>query len=100
MRLVDITSTRYAIARRYMIRLRRDDFEDPHEVAQLAATAQLTRAGVPAAVRVSGARTSRRRSPWTNTGSGSATSKELRCRLRLGLPPGFKQQLSDHRSKS
>ena len=27
-RLVDITSTRYAIARRYMIRLRRDDFDD------------------------------------------------------------------------
>ena len=32
-------STRYAIARRYMIRLRRDDFEDPHELAKLAATA-------------------------------------------------------------
>ena len=28
-RMVDIHSTRYAIARRYMIRLRRDDFEDP-----------------------------------------------------------------------
>ena len=27
-RLVDITSTRYRIARRYMLRLRRDDFED------------------------------------------------------------------------
>jgi 6-phosphofructokinase 1 len=40
-RLVDITSTRYAIARRYMIRLRRDDFEDPHELAKLAATAQI-----------------------------------------------------------
>jgi 6-phosphofructokinase 1 len=26
---VDIKSTRYAIARRYMIRLRRDDFEEP-----------------------------------------------------------------------
>ena len=26
-RLVDVHSTRYAIARRYMIRLRRDDFE-------------------------------------------------------------------------
>jgi 6-phosphofructokinase 1 len=37
-RLVDITSTRYAIARRYMIRLRRDDFEDPHELAKLANT--------------------------------------------------------------
>ena len=40
-RLVDITSTRYAIARRYMIRLRRDDFEDPHELAKLAATAKI-----------------------------------------------------------
>jgi 6-phosphofructokinase 1 len=37
-RLVDIASTRYAIARRYMIRLRRDDFEDPHELAKFAAT--------------------------------------------------------------
>ncbi len=36
------TSTRYAIARRYMIRLRRDDFEDPHEVARLATVAKLT----------------------------------------------------------
>ena len=40
-RLVDTTSTRYAIARRYMIRLRRDDFEDPHTLAKLAATAGL-----------------------------------------------------------
>jgi 6-phosphofructokinase 1 len=40
-RLVDIESTRYAIARRYMIRLRRDDFEDPHMLAKLAATAGL-----------------------------------------------------------
>jgi 6-phosphofructokinase len=38
-RLVDVTSTRYAIARRYMIRLRRDDFDDPRELAKLAATA-------------------------------------------------------------
>jgi 6-phosphofructokinase 1 len=41
-RLVDVTSTRYAIARRYMIRLRQDDFEDPHELAKLAATAHVT----------------------------------------------------------
>jgi ATP-dependent phosphofructokinase / diphosphate-dependent phosphofructokinase len=40
-RLVDIASTRYAIARRYMIRIRRDDFDDPHELAKLAATAHL-----------------------------------------------------------
>jgi 6-phosphofructokinase 1 len=38
-RLVDVSSARYAIARRYMIRLRRDDFEDPHELARFAATA-------------------------------------------------------------
>jgi 6-phosphofructokinase 1 len=41
-RMVDIHSTRYAIARRYMIRLRRDDFEDPHELAKFAATAGLS----------------------------------------------------------
>lgn len=37
-RMIDINSARYAIARRYMIRLRRDDFEDPHELARFAAT--------------------------------------------------------------
>jgi 6-phosphofructokinase 1 len=37
--MVDVHSTRYAIARRYMIRLRRDDFDDPHELAKYAATA-------------------------------------------------------------
>jgi len=42
LRLVDTHSTRYAIARRYMIRLRRDDFEDPHELAKFAATAGLS----------------------------------------------------------
>jgi 6-phosphofructokinase 1 len=41
-RLVDTASTRYAIARRYMIRLRRDDFEDPHELAKFAATAGIS----------------------------------------------------------
>ena len=41
-RLVDISSARYAIARRYMIRLRRDDFEDPHELAKFAATCGLS----------------------------------------------------------
>jgi ATP-dependent phosphofructokinase / diphosphate-dependent phosphofructokinase len=40
-RMVDVHSTRYAIARRYMIRLRRDDFEDPHELAKFAATVGL-----------------------------------------------------------
>src|SRR3954462_10961426 len=41
-RLVDTHSTRYAIARRYMIRLRRDDIEDPHQVARLAKSANVT----------------------------------------------------------
>ena len=41
-RMVDVHSTRYAIARRYMIRLRRDDFEDPRELAKFAATAGLS----------------------------------------------------------
>ena len=43
-RLVDITSTRYAIARRYMIRLRRDDFDHPAELSRLAATVKLPEA--------------------------------------------------------
>ena len=47
MRLVDINSTRYAIARRYMIRLRRDDFEDPHELAKFAATRGAVAGTVP-----------------------------------------------------
>src|SRR5206468_596599 len=38
-RMVDIHSTRYAIARRYMLRLRRDDFEDEQELAKLATAA-------------------------------------------------------------
>ncbi len=41
-RHVDINSTRYAIARRYMIRLRRDDFDDPSELARFAAVAHLS----------------------------------------------------------
>ena len=41
-RLVDTTSAHYRIARRYMIRLARDDFEDAEETAKLAAVAGLT----------------------------------------------------------
>ena len=41
-RMVDIHSTRYAIARRYMIRVRHDDLADPHELAKIAATAHLS----------------------------------------------------------
>jgi 6-phosphofructokinase len=41
-RQVDIDATRYHIARRYMVRLRKSDFDDPHELARYAATAGLT----------------------------------------------------------
>ena len=41
-RYVNVHSTRYAIARRYMIRLRRDDFANPHEIARFAAVAHLS----------------------------------------------------------
>jgi 6-phosphofructokinase 1 len=41
-RMVDIRSTRYAIARRYMIRLRRDDFEEPLKLEKIAATAGMS----------------------------------------------------------
>ena len=40
-RMVDVRSTRYAIARRYMIRLRRDDFESAEDLAKIAAGAGL-----------------------------------------------------------
>jgi 6-phosphofructokinase 1 len=38
-RMVDVASTRYAIARRYMIRLRREDFDDEQRLAPLARAA-------------------------------------------------------------
>lgn len=41
-RVVDINSTRYAIARRYMLRVRRDDFDDPDELETLADAAGLS----------------------------------------------------------
>ena len=41
-RMVDTRSTRYAIARRYMIRIRRDDFDDASELAKFAACAGLS----------------------------------------------------------
>jgi 6-phosphofructokinase 1 len=41
-RMVDIESDRYRIARAYMLRLSREDFDDPSELAQLAAAANLT----------------------------------------------------------
>ena len=47
LRLVDIKSSRYLIARRYMIRLGRSDFADPTELESLARVAGLS----PAAFR-------------------------------------------------
>jgi 6-phosphofructokinase 1 len=41
-RMVDIGSDRYMIARRYMLRLRRDDFDDPSELAKFANTLGLS----------------------------------------------------------
>ncbi len=41
-RRVDVHGTSYSIARRYMVRLRRDDFQDPHELAKFASAAGLS----------------------------------------------------------
>jgi len=41
-RYVNVHSTRYAIARRFMIRLRRDDFGNPYEIARFASVAHLS----------------------------------------------------------
>jgi len=41
-RMVNINSEKYQIARRYMIRLSPEDFDDPHDLAKYAATAQIS----------------------------------------------------------
>jgi 6-phosphofructokinase 1 len=41
-RMVDPSSESFYIARKYMLRLNKSDFEDPHELAKLAATAHLS----------------------------------------------------------
>ena len=41
-RLVDINSEHYKIARRYMVRLRKEDFDDLDSVRKLAGAANLT----------------------------------------------------------
>ena len=41
-RMVDVTSEYFYIARRYMLRLNRADFDDPHELAKYAATSNMT----------------------------------------------------------
>jgi 6-phosphofructokinase 1 len=40
--MVDPSSESFYIARRYMLRLNKADFEDPHELAKLAATAHVS----------------------------------------------------------
>jgi 6-phosphofructokinase 1 len=46
-RLVDVESSSYRVAREYMIRLDREDLEDPEKLRRIAAAAGLT----PGAVR-------------------------------------------------
>jgi len=41
-RMVDTSSESYYTANRYMIRLRKEDFNDPHELARYAATANIS----------------------------------------------------------
>jgi 6-phosphofructokinase 1 len=40
--MVDIHSDRYKIARSYMLRLKREDFEDPQEIERFAAVAHMS----------------------------------------------------------
>jgi 6-phosphofructokinase 1 len=40
-RMVDVTSDRYKIARSYMLRLKSEDFDDRHELARLAQAAEM-----------------------------------------------------------
>jgi 6-phosphofructokinase len=41
-RMVDVTAESFEIARSYMLRLTRDDFDDPHELAKFASTAGIS----------------------------------------------------------
>jgi 6-phosphofructokinase 1 len=41
-RMVDVENDRYKIGRAYMLRLKREDFDDPHELERLARTAGLS----------------------------------------------------------
>ena len=42
MRPVDVSSERYRVARQYMVRLNKSDFDDPHELARIAEVAQMS----------------------------------------------------------
>ncbi len=41
-RLLDVDSDRYRIARTYMVRLRKEDFDDEHQLARVAATLKMS----------------------------------------------------------
>ncbi len=41
-RMVDVNAEYYQISRRYMLRLTKEDFDDPHELAKFAATAGIS----------------------------------------------------------
>jgi 6-phosphofructokinase 1 len=41
-RMVNIDTEYYKIARRYMLRLRRDDFDSPEQIARFAAIAKIS----------------------------------------------------------
>jgi 6-phosphofructokinase len=41
-RAVDVSSERYRVARQYMVRLNKADFDDPHQLARIAATAKVS----------------------------------------------------------
>ncbi|MGH2669623.1 MAG: 6-phosphofructokinase, partial [Candidatus Binatia bacterium] len=41
-RMVDVTAEYYSIARRYMLRLNKSDFDDPHELAKFAAVSGIS----------------------------------------------------------
>ena len=79
-RLVDINSSRYRIAYRYMLRLRRDDFDDPSELANLAATAGTT-AAASARSSSTWSRRSPRRSCSTWRRASSSTPRRRRWRV-------------------
>jgi 6-phosphofructokinase 1 len=42
MRAVDVASEKFRVARQYMVRLNKSDFDDPHELARIADIAKMT----------------------------------------------------------
>ena len=80
-RLVDIHSTRYRISRRYMLRLRRDDFEDPHELAKFAATAGISLEDFRREFALPWCNTSRHHWSWICSGVSSRRRPHLAHRV-------------------